>query len=154
MGNLNKVILIGYLGQDPEIRYTSNGTALVRISLATTSQYNDKDGNRQSETEWHRLIFWGKQADLISQYTKKGSQIYIEGRLKTREWEDNQKVRRSTTEIHVVATQFLDRKGSEGENNEYQKPKGNTSSTPSNVQQSPPTAPNNEDDFEEDNIPF
>lgn len=97
--SVNKVILVGRLGRDPETRYTGSGQAVANFTLATDSTYKDRAGERQKRTEWHRIVAWGKLAEICQQYLKKGSQIYIEGRLQTREWEDKSGQKRSTTEI-------------------------------------------------------
>lgn len=89
-GTVNRVILIGRLGKDPEIKYTPSGTALATFSLATDENRKDADGNRQTVTEWHNLVLWGKQAEIAAEYLKKGRLIYVEGRLQTRSWEDAQ----------------------------------------------------------------
>jgi single-strand DNA-binding protein len=110
MGNLNKVILIGHLGQDPDVRSTSTGSTMATLSLATTERYKDREGNKQEKTEWHRLVIWGKTADFIANNCKKGSQIYAEGSLQTREWQDNDGNKRYTTEIVVRSVQLLESK--------------------------------------------
>lgn len=114
MASVNKVILVGYLGQDPEVRYGTTGLITVaNISLATTSAWNDKNtGERREETDWHRVVFYGKQAEIVSQYLKKGSAIYIDGRLKTRKWTDKQGVDRYVTEVISEQVQFLSPKSS------------------------------------------
>ena len=89
-GTVNRVILIGRLGKDPEIKYTPSGTAMVSFSLATDESRKDADGNRQTQTEWHNIILWGRQAEIAGEYLKKGRLIYLEGRLQTRSWEDSQ----------------------------------------------------------------
>jgi single-strand DNA-binding protein len=103
---INKVILIGHLGSDPEVRYTANGTAVAKFTVATTESYVDKDGNRQEQTEWHRIVAWRKLAEICGQYLAKGKQVYIEGRLKTNAWEKDG-VKRYTTEIEARDVQFL-----------------------------------------------
>jgi single-strand DNA-binding protein len=109
MARLNKVMLIGHLGKDPELRYTPGGAAVATLSLATTEAYKDKDGNWQERPEWHRLVVWNKQAETAAEYLKKGQQIFVEGRLQTRTWEkDGQK--HYTTEIIVQHFQMLGRK--------------------------------------------
>ena len=120
MGNLNKVLLIGHLGQDPEKKVTPSGATVVTISLATTDKFTDKSGNKQEKTEWHRVIFWNKQAELIDQYCKKGSSLYIEGSLSTREWTDKEGNKRWTTEINGRSMQFLDAKGAGGAHQQNQ----------------------------------
>lgn len=99
MASLNKVMLIGNLGRDPEIRYMPSGDAIATLNLATTDTWKDKGGEKQERTEWHRIIMFGKQAEIAGEYLKKGSQIYIEGRLQTRKWTDKSNVERYTTEI-------------------------------------------------------
>ena len=99
MGSVNKVILVGNLGRDVELRYTPGGAAVGTLSLATTEVWNDKSGQRQEKTEWHRIILWGKQAESLHEYLLKGRQIYVEGRLQTRQWEDRDGNKRYTTEI-------------------------------------------------------
>jgi len=98
MGSVNKVILVGNLGRDAELRYTPGGAAVATLNMATTEVWNDKQGQRQEKTEWHRVILWGKQAESLQEYLTKGKQIYVEGRLQTREWEKDG-VKRYTTEV-------------------------------------------------------
>jgi single-strand DNA-binding protein len=98
--SVNKAILVGRLGRDPETRYTSGGQAVCNFTLATDSSYKDRSGERQKKTEWHRIVLWGKLAEIAQQYLKKGQLVYIEGRLQTREWEDKRDgQKRTTTEI-------------------------------------------------------
>ena len=99
MASVNKVILVGNLGADPEMRYLPSGEAVANLRLATTDTWKDKDGNKQEATEWHRVSFFGRQAEVCGQYLKKGSQIYVEGRLETRKWTDKEGKERYTTEI-------------------------------------------------------
>src|SRR6187431_1155079 len=99
MGSVNKVILVGNLGRDAELRYTPGGAAVATLNMATTEVWNDKGGQRQEKTEWHRVVVWGKQAESLSEYLTKGKQIYIEGRLQTRQWDDKDGNKRYTTEI-------------------------------------------------------
>jgi single-strand DNA-binding protein len=98
MGSVNKVILVGNLGRDAELRYTPGGSAVATLNMATTEVWNDKQGQKQEKTEWHRVILWGKQAESLQEYLTKGKQIYVEGRLQTREWEKDG-VKRYTTEV-------------------------------------------------------
>lgn len=109
---VNKVFLIGRLGQDPEVRYTPNGGAVANFSLATSESWNDKSGQKQEKTEWHRIVVWGKLGELCGQYLSKGRQAFIEGRLQTREWVDKEGQKKYTTEIVANNVQFL---GSPGE---------------------------------------
>ena len=99
MGSVNKVILVGNLGRDAELRYTPGGAAVATINMATTEVWNDKQGQRQEKTEWHRVILWGKSAESLAEYLTKGKQIYVEGRLQTRQWDDKDGNKRYTTEI-------------------------------------------------------
>ena len=99
MGSVNKVILVGNLGRDAELRYTPGGAAVATLNLATTEVWNDRSNQRQEKTEWHRVILWGKQAESLQEYLTKGKQIYVEGRLQTRQWDDKDGNKRYTTEI-------------------------------------------------------
>jgi single-strand DNA-binding protein len=99
MGSVNKVILVGNLGRDAELRYTPGGAAVATLNMATTEVWNDKSGQRQEKTEWHRVVLWGKPAESLSEYLTKGKQIYVEGRLQTRQWDDKDGNKRYTTEI-------------------------------------------------------
>jgi single-strand DNA-binding protein len=96
---VNKVILVGNLGRDAELRYTPGGAAVATLNLATTEVWNDKNQQRQEKTEWHRVVLWGKQAESLQEYLTKGKQIYVEGRLQTRQWDDKDGNKRYTTEI-------------------------------------------------------
>ena len=99
MGSVNKVILVGNLGRDAELRYTPGGAAVATINMATTEVWNDKAGQKQEKTEWHRVVLWGKSAESLTEYLTKGKQIYVEGRLQTRQWDDKDGNKRYTTEI-------------------------------------------------------
>lgn len=115
---INKVILIGNVGQDPEVRYTgdaNNGAKVATIRLATTERYRDRNGNLQEHTEWHSVVVWRNQADVVEKYVKKGTQLYIEGRLRTRSWDDQNGNKRYTTEVMADTLQLLGRKP-EGQN--------------------------------------
>ncbi len=145
MGYLNKVLLIGRIGKDPEKRITPAGHSVVNISLATTERFKDKGGNRQEKTEWHRCVFWNRLAELV-EHCKKGSQIYVEGALQTREWQDKDGNKRYSTDIVARSLQFLDSKPQvQGNQGGYQAnvPPGNSQAGFSG---------NN--DFIEDDIPF
>ena len=108
MAGINKVILIGNLGRDPELRYTQNGQPVANFSLATSEQWTDKNsGEKVEKTEWHRIVVWGRSAEHCSKYLSKGRTVYIEGRLQTRDWEDKEGQKRSTTEINAQTVQFL-----------------------------------------------
>ncbi len=102
--SVNKVILVGRLGRDPETRYTSSGQAVCNFTMATDESYRDRAGERQKRTEWHRIVVWSKQAEIAQQYLRKGSLLYIEGRIQTRQWDDREGQKRTTVEI--VANNF------------------------------------------------
>ncbi len=102
--SVNKVILVGRLGRDPETRFTSGGQAVANFSLATDESYKDRNGERQKRTEWHKIVVWGKQAEIAQQYLKKGSLVFIEGRIQSRDWQDKEGQKRTSFEI--VATNF------------------------------------------------
>jgi single-strand DNA-binding protein len=108
MASVNKVILVGNLGRDPEVRYTPNGSAVCNVSIATTRNWKNKDsGERQEETEWHRVVFFDRLAEIAGEYLKKGRSVYVEGRLKTRKWTDKDGVEKYTTEIMAEQMQLL-----------------------------------------------
>ena len=111
MRGVNKVILIGNLGRDPEIRYTKSGTAVANLNLATTDSWKDPQGDRQERTEWHRVVAWDKLAEISKEYLSKGRQVYIEGRLQTRSWEDKDGNKRYTTEIRADQLLMLGGRG-------------------------------------------
>lgn len=151
---VNKAIVLGNLGNDPEIRYTAAGTAVATVSVATSSQWKDKEGNKQEDTEWHRVVFFGRLAEIVGEYLKKGSSIYVEGRLRTQKWQDKMGQDRYTTEIIGNEMQMLGggtgNQGGFGQGGGFT-PNQNTG-TPQNNQQH-----NNQgggfDDFD-DEIPF
>ena len=113
-GGVNKVILIGNLGGDPEVRYTPSGAAVVNVNLATNESWTDRSGERQERTEWHRLVLWSKLAEIAGQYLRKGSKVFVEGRLQTRSWDDQSGQKRYTTEVVVNDLQMLDGRGEGG----------------------------------------
>lgn len=105
---VNKVILVGNLGRDPEVRYSPNGQAVANVTIATSESWKDKNtGEKQERTEWHRIVFWGKLAEIAGEYLKKGSQIYVEGRLQTRKWTDKEGHEKYTTEVVANEMQML-----------------------------------------------
>ncbi|NRA03075.1 MAG: single-stranded DNA-binding protein [Myxococcales bacterium] len=110
MAGLNKVMLIGNLGRDPELRYTQSGQAVANFTLATNENWKNKSGEREERTEWHRLVVWGRQAEVARDYLAKGRQIFVEGRIQTREWEDKEGQKRTTTEVVVNHFVMLGRK--------------------------------------------
>lgn len=119
--SVNKVILIGRLGKDPETRYMTNGDAVANVSIATSENWKDKNGEKQSKVEWHNLIFFRRLAEVAGEYLKKGSQVYIEGKIQTRKWEDKEGTTRYTTEIIVHEMQMLGSKQSDAPDHEQGK---------------------------------
>ncbi len=149
MASVNKVILIGNLGRDPELRYTASGQGVTNFTLATNERWRDKDGNNQERTEWHRIVVWGKSAENCAQYLQKGRSVYVEGRLQTRDWEDKEGNKRQTTEIVAQNVTFLgSREGGRGGSSPVsssQAPSSQASSSQAPSSQAPPDG---------DDIPF
>lgn len=142
MASLNKALIIGHLGGDPELRHTGGGAAVVNVSIATNEKWKDKDGGTKESTEWHRVVFFGKLAEIVAEYLKKGSMVYVEGRLQTREWEDKDGAKQKTTE--VIASQMV-MLGGKGESGGQTSQKPRAAAKPA-ARQAPP-------DFDDD-IPF
>ena len=163
---INKVILVGNLGNDPEVKYTQSGMAVTRISLATTSVRKDRDGNTQERTEWHRVVFFGKLGEIAGEYLRKGSQVYVEGSLRYDKYTGQDGVEKYSTDIIADELQMLGgRGGSEGGGGNYERNSGgNYSGGGRNQSQSRPqndygndrkqSAPPPMDDFSDDDIPF
>ncbi len=150
---VNKVILVGNLGNDPEVRYMPNGNAVANVSLATSDTWKDKNtGEQQEKTEWHRVVFFNRLAEIVEQYVKKGSKLYIEGRLQTRSWEQDG-VKRYTTEIVANEMQMLDSRGGGGGADFGDRAPSQPAAQQGGGQQSAPSAPQNFDNFDDD-IPF
>jgi single-strand DNA-binding protein len=145
MASVNKVILIGNLGRDPELRYTQSGQAVANFTLATNENWTAKSGEREERTEWHRVIAWGRTAELCAEYLAKGRTVYVEGRLQTREWEDREGQKRRTTEVVAQTVQFLGGRGGAGSGGS-----GARSATPAEAPESESPAPSPP----EDDIPF
>ncbi|HEV7731905.1 MAG TPA: single-stranded DNA-binding protein [Candidatus Binatia bacterium] len=112
--SLNRVMLIGNLGKDPEVRFTPGGQAVARFSLATSEVFNDREGQRQERTEWHNIVVWGKQAETCGQYLAKGRQVYLEGSIRSRQYDDKDGNKRYITEVIAQRVQFLGGRGGEG----------------------------------------
>lgn len=112
--SVNKVLLIGRLGNNPDIRYTPSGAAVANFNVATNESWNDKNGQKQERTEWHRIVVWGKLAQLCGEYLAKGRQVYVEGRLQTRQWQDKDGQTKYTTEVIANTVQFLGAGGERG----------------------------------------
>lgn len=147
---INKVILVGNLGNDPEVRYANNGSAIANISIATSESWKDKNtGEQQEKTEWHRVVMFNRLGEIAGEYLKKGSQVYIEGKLQTRKWQDKSGQDRYTTEIVANEMQMLGGRGGSdmGSGGGYQAPQ----SAPQ--QAAKPAAPQPSNDFDDD-IPF
>ena len=111
MASVNKVILVGNLGRDPELRYIPSGQAVANFTVATNERWRDKEGNNQERTEWHRIVVWGKSAENCAQFLQKGRSVYVEGKLQTQEWEDKEGNKRKTTEVVAQTVQFLGGRG-------------------------------------------
>ena len=114
--SVNKVMILGRLGCDPEFKFTPSGTAVCNFTMATSEKWTDKSGQKQEKTEWHRIVVWGKVAELCNQYLEKGRQAFVEGSLETRSWEDKQGNKRYTTEINARSVQFIGGKNEQGSN--------------------------------------
>lgn len=155
MASLNKVMLIGNLGRDPEIRYMPSGDAIANLNIATTDTWKDKGGEKQDRTEWHRVVMFGKQAEIAGEYLKKGSQIYIEGRLQTRKWTDKSNVERYTTEIVADRMQMLGGRSGGSSGGNYEPPADQSNEYSSKPPTKAGTTGSNTgfDDMEDD-IPF
>ncbi|MBT3918501.1 MAG: single-stranded DNA-binding protein [Nitrosomonadales bacterium] len=149
--SVNKVILVGRLGQDPDVRYMPNETAVCNFSLATSSSYKDKTGERVDQTEWHRIVMFGKVAEIAKEYLKKGSQIFIEGRLQTRKWQTKEGQDRYTTEVVAATMQMLGSKDSASGGSESSDQQKNQ---PSNEPTKAPSPAVESFDQLEDDIPF
>ncbi len=148
MASVNKVILVGNLGRDPEVRYMPSGDPMVNINLATTDTWRDKSGEKQEKTEWHRIVMFGKVAEIAGEYLKKGSQAYFEGRLQTRKWTDKEGQDRYTTEIVADRMQML---GSRSGGTARAMPEDDA---PSSGDRGSSSAPSGGIDDMEDDIPF
>ncbi len=148
---INKAIVVGNLGRDPEVRYSANGNAIANVTLATTDSWKDRQsGERQEKTEWHRVVFFGRLAEIAGEYLKKGSQVYVEGRLQTRKWEDRDGNERYTTEIVANDMQMLGGRGGGGGG----EASGGSSPDYGQGEPSPaPTGGGQDGDFDDD-IPF
>jgi single-strand DNA-binding protein len=147
MASVNKVILVGNLGRDPEVRYMPDGGAVTNVSIATTDTWKDKSGEKQERTEWHRVVFFLKLAEIAGEYLKKGSQVYIEGRLQTRKWQDKDGQEKYTTEIVADRMQMLGTRSGAGGNETVER------TAPSNGGPVSSKGGGRFDDFEDD-IPF
>lgn len=133
MASLNKVMIIGNLGRDPEMRFTANGQAVANFSVACNRRYTTRDGEQRDETEWVRVVCWGRQAEIAGQYLQRGSQVYVEGRLQTRSWEDQQGQTRYMTEVVANTFQMLGRRGEGGSGGDFGGGGGNWQDGPSDI---------------------
>ena len=151
---INKVILIGNLGQDPDVRYMPNGNAVANVSLATSESWKDQNtGETQERTEWHRVVFFRRLGEIVGEYCKKGSKIYVEGKLQTRKWQDKNGQDRYTTEIVADQMQMLDSRGSGGSAAFTQNADANSGGRPAQNSAPSSSAPAPDADFDDD-IPF
>ncbi|OIO54121.1 MAG: single-stranded DNA-binding protein [Alphaproteobacteria bacterium CG_4_10_14_0_2_um_filter_63_37] len=158
---INKVILVGNLGRDPEVRYTQNGDAVATLNIATTESWRDKQsGERKESTEWHRVVIWGKQAEIAKQYLSKGRQVYVEGRLQTRKWTDQNGQEKYTTEVRCDNFKMLGGRGGEGAGGGgFDAPRGGGAPSQNQDPFGPQGGGNNsgpafDDGFGDDDIPF
>jgi len=151
---VNKVILVGNLGKDPEVKYTANGAAVANITVATSESWNDKQtGEKQEKTEWHRVVFFRRLAEIAGEYLRKGSQVYIEGKLQTRKWQDQNGQDRYTTEIVANEMQMLGGRGGDGGARPQQGGGGGFRSN-APAQQAPAQSQPDSGGFDDDDIPF
>ena len=132
---VNKVILVGNLGGDPELRYTGSGTAVCNFNIATNESYKDRDGNMVEKTEWHRVVAWDRLAEICAEYLKKGRQVYVEGSLQTRQWEDQEGQTRYTTEIKAREMQMLGGPGEGGGGDDFDQSRSQQQERPRASQQ-------------------
>lgn len=153
MAGINKVIIVGRLGSDPEVRYTPNGQAVANFSVATSDNWTDKNTNEKKErTEWHRIVVWGRLAELCKDYLSKGRQVYIEGKLQTRSWVDKSDNKKYTTEIIANQLQFLgEAKGKQDSDSSYDQ---SNSYNDESKDYTPNFQENSSDDINDDDIPF
>ncbi|MBD3334705.1 MAG: single-stranded DNA-binding protein [Candidatus Eisenbacteria bacterium] len=158
--SVNKVILVGNLGRDPELRHTPSGSKVANFTMATNEKWTDRDGQRQERTEWHRIVVWGRQAEIVGEYLHKGRMVYVEGRLQTRQWTDNNNQQRYTTEIVAQNVQML---GGRGDTRFESTPEDSGGGRRSGDSQAPPDVPEpvpSDDDYgrgggdEDDDLPF
>jgi len=150
---VNKVILVGNLGKDPEVKYMPNGTAVANATLATSETWKDKQtGEQKEKTEWHRITFYRRLAEIAGEYLRKGSKVYIEGRLQTRKWQGNDGQDRYTTEIIADQMQMLDSRG--GGSTGYEAPSQSAQKTQAAPQQAPQAAVPMDSEFLDEDIPF
>ncbi len=151
MASVNKVLLIGNLGRDPEVRYTTGGSAVANFTMATTDHWNDSTtGEKKERTEWHRIVVWGKQAEIAGEYLRKGRQVYVEGSLQTREWTDRDGNKRYTTEVKAQRFQML---GSRGDDERRETAAATAPQAQPQAQAAPAVAEPGPG-YDEDDIPF
>jgi len=152
--SVNKAILIGHLGKDPEVRYMPSGEAVANVTLATSETWKDKNGEKQEKTEWHNIVFFKRLAEIAGEYLKKGSQIYVEGRITTEKWQDKEGKDRYTTKIVANEMKMLDRKSSGGSFEVVEsKPAASSSGNSAAPAKAAPAAKSSFDNFDDD-IPF
>lgn len=155
MSSLNKHMIIGRLGQDPEVRYTQNNVAVATMSIATSQVWKDDNGEKQEKTEWHRCVAWGRKAEICDKYLKKGSMVYVEGPVETQKYEDKEGVTRYSTNTKVIILQMLDTKNSNGTRPPHPAD-GSAPAKDSGKQQQPkgPQPVKKADEFDDDELPF
>jgi len=149
MGSINKVFILGRIGNEVEKKVTQGGASIVNLSVATSEKYKDKQGEKQEKTTWHKVVLWNNLADLVENFFKKGQQIHVEGKLETKEWTDDQGNKRVTTQIIVKEVTFVDGKEDGGGNQSYSKQVNKPVNSDTNK-----AIKNNNSDLIEDDIPF
>jgi single-strand DNA-binding protein len=155
MSSVNKVILVGHLGRDPEVRYSSDGTAFANVSIATSEQWKDKQtGEKKERTEWHKLVFAGKLAEIVGEYLKKGAQIYVEGKLQTRKWTDKEGVEKYTTEVRCDEMRMLGKRERGDEPDDKKAVEQDRKRAPAKQEAERKSSPQGRFDDLEDDIPF
>ena len=150
MASVNKVILIGNLGADPELRYTNTGTAVANFRIATNDQWTDKNGEKQERAEWHNIVAWSKLGEICGKYLKKGRPVYIEGRLQTRQWEDQSGNKRYTTEVVAQVMQMLGARGESADGDSSWESRSQTQQAPAEEMPDIPVSTSASDD----DLPF
>jgi len=155
MASVNKAILVGNLGRDPELRYTPSGKAVAKFSIATVEKWKTGDGEKQEKTEWHNVVAWGRLAEICGQYLKKGSPVYIEGRIETRKWDDKDGNKRNATEIVANQLQMLGKKSdSEAPASAPPAESAQPAASPDNTGSQPPQQEPVDNSGDDDDLPF
>lgn len=154
-GSVNKVILIGNLGADPDVRTTGQGQMVATLSIATSERFKDRDGAQQERTEWHRVVLWGKTAELAQRYLQKGRKVYVEGRIQTRSWDDPQSgQKRYSTEVVASELTFLDSGPGASDSGRQAPPQGRPAQSSQGTRRQPESPPADEPGYFDSSVPF